>query len=239
MSGAEHDDTVDNVVLVHGAFVDGSGWRAVYDHLTKAGFRVTIVQIATASLADDVATTKRAIAALDGPVVLVGHSYGGVVITEAGTAPNVAALVYVAAFAPDTGESVSTLASNPAPGASGPPILPPQGGALFLDRARFQEAFAADLGDELAAFLADSQTPWGLEAFGGAITEPAWKSRPSWYLVATEDRMISPDAQRAISRRAGSTVVEVKASHAVFMSQPAAVAALIRSAVVGSAMTAR
>ena len=144
MSGAEHDDTVDNVVLVHGAFVDGSGWRAVHDELTKAGFRVTIVQIATASLADDVATTKRAIAALDGPVVLVGHSYGGVVITEAGTAPNVAALVYVAAFAPDTGESVSTLASNPAPGASGPPILPPQGGALFLDRAKFQEAFAAD-----------------------------------------------------------------------------------------------
>jgi len=236
---AEQEGNVKNVVLVHGAFVDGSGWRAVYDHLTKAGFRVTVAQIATRSLADDVATTKRAIAACDGPVVLVGHSYGGVVITEAGTDPRVAALVYVAAFAPDTGESVATLAANPAPGASGLPILPPQAGALFLDRQRFQEAFAADLSDESAAFLADSQTPWGLEAFGGVITEPAWKSRSSWYVVAEEDRMISPDAQRAMSSRAGSSVVEVKASHAVFMSQPAAVAALIRRAAVGAAAIAR
>jgi pimeloyl-ACP methyl ester carboxylesterase len=231
MSEKPRTDEVHNVVLVHGAFVDGSGWRSVYDQLTRAGLRVAVVQIATTSLADDVSRTKRTIAACDGPVVLVGHSYGGVVITEAGTDPKVAALVYVAAFAPDAGESVSTLA-NPAPGASGPPILPPQDGALLLDRAKFHEAFAADLDGGVAAFLADSQTPWGLEAFAGAVTVPAWRSRPSWYLVATEDGMIPPDAQRAMSRRAGSSVVEVGASHAVFMSQPAAVADLIGRAAV-------
>jgi pimeloyl-ACP methyl ester carboxylesterase len=239
MSEVPWADKVHNVVLVHGAFVDGSGWRSVYDQLTSAGFRVTVVQIATTSLADDVSRARRAIAACNGPVVLVGHSYGGVVITEAGTGANVAALVYVAAFAPDAGESVSTLAANASPGASGPPILPPQDGALFLDRAKFHEAFAADAGAEAAAFMADSQPPWGLEAFAGAVTAPAWRSRPSWYLVATEDRMIPPDAQRAMSRRAGSSVVEVQASHAVFLSQPAAVAALISEAAVRSTTAAR
>ena len=219
------------VVLVHGGFVDGSGWEGVYRILKKNGHHVAVVQNSTASLADDVAATKRVLAAQEGPVVLVGHSYGGVVITEAGNDAKVAALVYVAAFAPDRGESVSALIKDPLPGAPVPPILPPQDGYLFLDKAKFAASFAADLDAEKSAFLADSQVPWGVAALDGAITEPAWKSKPSWYLVATEDRMIPPAAQRAMSKRAGSTVVEVSGSHAVYVSQPAAVAALIEKAV--------
>ena len=219
------------VVLVHGGFVDGSGWEGVYRILKKNGQRVAIVQNSTASLADDVAATKRVLAAQEGPVVLVGHSYGGVVITEAGHDPKVAALVYVAAFAPDRGESVSALIKDPLPGAPVPPILPPQDGFLFLDRAKFAASFAADLDAEKAAFLADSQVPWGVAALDGAIAEPAWKSKPSWYLVATEDRMIPPAAQRAMSKRAGSTVVEVSGSHAIYVSQPTEVAAWIEEAV--------
>lgn len=219
------------VVLVHGGFVDGSGWEGVYRILKRNGHRVAVVQNSTASLADDVATTKRVLAAQEGPVVLVGHSYGGVVITEAGNDANVAALVYVAAFAPDRGESVSALIKDPPPGAPVPPILPPQDGWLFLDKAKFAVSFAGDLDAEKAAFLADSQVPWGVAALDGAITQPAWKSKPSWYLVATEDRMIPPAAQRAMSKRAGSTVVEVSGSHAVYVSQPAEVAALIEDAV--------
>src|SRR3954471_24314600 len=181
---------VKNVVLVHGGFVDGSGWRGVYDVLTKDGYYVSIVQNPTTSLADDVAITKRTLAAQNGPAILVGHSYGGVVITEAGTDEKVAGLVYIAAFAPDKGESVSTLIQNPPPGAPVPPILPPQDGFLFLDRAKFPASFAADVNPEQAAVMAGSQVPWGLEALGGAITEPAWRTNPSWYLVATEDKMI-------------------------------------------------
>src|SRR2546426_7102092 len=220
-----------NIVLVHGGFVDGSGWAAVYKILKKDGYNVIVVQNPTLSLADDVAVTKRAIAAQGGPVLLVGHSYGGVVITEAGTDPKVAGLVYIAAFAPDKGESVSALIKNPPPGAPVPPILPPQDGFLFLDRAKFRASFAADVSPETAAFMADSQVPWGVAALDGAVTEPAWKSKPSWYLVATEDRMIPPAAQRAMSKRAGSTVVEVSGSHAVYVSRPAEVAALIEQAV--------
>lgn len=220
-----------NVVLVHGGFVDGSGWEGVYRLLKGKGYRVAIVQNSTASLADDVAATKRVIAAQTGPVVLVGHSYGGVVITEAGTDTKVAALVYVAAFAPDRGESVSALIKDPPPGAPVPPILPPQDGYLFLDRAVFAAAFAADLAPEKAAFLADSQVPWGVAALDGAVTAPAWKSKPSWYLVATDDRMIPPAAQRAMAKRAGSTVTEVSGSHAIYVSQPARVAALIEEAI--------
>ena len=222
-------ETVRDVVLVHGAFVDGSGWQGVYAHLSAAGYRVTNAQIATQSLADDVTATRRAIAAHDGPVILVGHSYGGVVITEAGTAPNVAGLVYVSAFAPDAGESVASLSKEPAPGAAAPPIRPVEGG-LVVERAHFKAAFAADLDDDIAAFMADSQPPWGLEAFAGTVTAPAWKTKPSWYLVATEDRMIPPDAQRSMSRRARSTVVEVTGSHAVYVSQARAVADLIETA---------
>jgi len=219
-----------NVVLVHGGFVDGSGWEGVYRILKRDGYNVTIAQNPTLSLADDVAVTKRALAAQNGPAVLVGHSYGGVVITEAGTDPKVAALVYVAAFAPDTGESVSSLIKDPPPGAPVPPILPPQEGFLFLDKAKFAASFAADVNADVAAFMADSQVPWGVEALGGAISEPAWRTKKSWYLVATDDRMIPPDAQRAMSKRAGSTVVEVKGSHAVYVSQPQSVASLIEQA---------
>jgi pimeloyl-ACP methyl ester carboxylesterase len=181
-------------------------------------------------LADDVAVTKRALATQNGPVILVGHSYGGVVITEAGNDPKVAGLVYIAAFAPDKGESVSALIKDPPPGAPVPPILPPQDGYLFLDKKKFAASFAADVSPEAAQFMADSQVPWGVEALSGAISQPAWKTRPSWYLVSTEDRMIPPDAQRAMSKRAGSTVVEVKGSHAIYVSQPQAVASLIEKA---------
>jgi pimeloyl-ACP methyl ester carboxylesterase len=232
-------DGVKNVVLVHGGFVDGSGWQGVYDTLKKDGYVVSIVQNPTISLADDVAVTKRTLAAQDGPVILVGHSYGGVVITEAGNDAKVAGLVYIAAFAPDTGESVSSLIQNPPPGAPVPPILPPQDGFLFLDRTKFRESFAADVSAAAAAFMADSQVPWGLEALNGAVTHPAWKTKPSWYLVSTDDKMIPPDAQRAMSKRAGSTVTEVKGSHAVYVSQPKAVADLIAKAATGVALAAR
>src|SRR6202521_2374520 len=219
-----------NIVLVHGGFVDGAGWEGVYKILKRDGYNVSIVQNPTISLEDDVAGTKRILAAQDGPAILVGHSYGGAVITEAGNDPKVAGLVYITAFAPDKGESVATLIKDSPPGAPVPPILPPQDGYLFLDRAKFPASFAADVDAEKAAFMADSQVPWGLEALSGAITEPAWKAKPSWYLIVTDDKMIPPDAQRAMSKRAGSTVVEVKGSHAIYVSQPKAVAALIEQA---------
>jgi len=218
---------MNNIVLVHGGFVDGSGWEGVYGILKKKGYNVSIVQNPTLSLADDVAVTKRTLASQDEPAILVGHSYGGAVITEAGNDPKVAGLVYITAFAPDKGESVATLIKDPPPGAPVLPILPPQDGYLFLDKAKFAASFAGDVETEKAAFMADSQVPWGLEALSGKISEPAWKSKPSWYLIATDDKMIPPDAQRSMSKRAGSTVVEVKGSHAVYVSQPEAVAALI------------
>lgn len=218
---------VKNVVLVHGGFVDGSGWEPVYALLKKQGYNVSIVQNPTTSLADDVAATNRTIAAQNGPVVLVGHSYGGVVITEAGNNPKVAKLVYITAFAPDGGESVASLIKNPPPGAAVPPILPPQDGFLFLDRSKFAASFAADVKPELASFMADSQVPWGVPALEGAVSQPSWKSKPSWYLVATDDKMIPPDAQRAMAKRAGSQTVEVKGSHAAYVSKPEAVADLI------------
>ena len=221
------------VVLVHGGFVDGSGWQGVYDELKKDGYTVSVVQNPTLSHADDVAVTKRVIDAQNEPVILVGHSYGGAVITEAGNHPNVAALVYIAAFAPDKGESVNTLIADPPPGAPVPPILPPQDGFLFLDREKFHESFAGDLSAEQAAFMADSQVPWGVEALSGTISEPAWGSKPSWYLVSTEDRMIPPPAQRQMSARAGSTVVEVAGSHSIYVSKPEAVADLIKQAASG------
>jgi len=230
MSETNTQHGVRNVVLVHGGFVDGSGWEGVYRVLEKDGFKVTVVQNPTISLEGDVAVTKRVLAAQDGPTILVGHSYGGVVITEAGTDKNVAGLVYIAAFAPDRDESVSSLIEDPPPGAPVPPILPPEGGFLFLDKTKFAASFAADVDPSTAAFMADAQVPWGVAALGGAVTEPAWRSKPSWYLVATEDRMIPPDAQRAMSKRAGATVVEVQGSHAVYVSQPGAVAHLIEQA---------
>jgi pimeloyl-ACP methyl ester carboxylesterase len=223
------------VVLVHGGFVDGSGWEDVYNILRKEGYTVAIVQNPTISLADDVAATKRIIDAQTDPVVLVGHSYGGAVITEAGNDPKVAGLVYITAFAPDKGESVNSLIKDPPPGAPVPPILPPKDGYLFLDKTKFAASFAADVEPEKAAFMADSQVPWGVEALSGTISEPAWKTKRSWYLLATEDKMIPPPAQRFMSERAGSTVVEVAGSHAIYVSQPNAVAALIKQAAQGAA----
>jgi pimeloyl-ACP methyl ester carboxylesterase len=223
------------IVLVHGGFVDGAGWEGVYNILKKDGYAVTIVQNPTTSLADDVAATRLAIAQAKGPVVLVGHSYGGVVVTEAGSDPKVAALVYIAAFAPDKGESVASLIKDPPPGAPVPPILPPQDGFLFLDKDKFRASFAADVDAGKAAFMADSQVPWGVGALGGAISEPAWKNKQSWYLVAADDKMIPPPAQRQMAKRAGSTVTEANGSHAIYVSQPGAVAAVIAEAAKGLA----
>ena len=224
------EEALRNIVLVHGGFVDGSGWQGVYDLLTADGYSVQVVQNPTVSLAGDVAATKMAIAGCEGPVVLVGHSYGGVVVTEAGTDEKVAALVYIAGFVPDTGESVNTLIADPPPGAPVPPILPPKDGFLFLDREKFAASFAADVPPGKAAFMADSQVPWGVEALQGAVTKPAWRTLPSWYLLTTEDRMIPPAAQQAMSTRAGSSVTEVAASHSVYVSQPQAVASIIKKA---------
>jgi pimeloyl-ACP methyl ester carboxylesterase len=219
-----------SVVLVHGGFVDGSGWQGVHKALTSDGYEVIVVQNPTISLADDVAFTKRAIASASHPVVLVGHSYGGAVISEAGNDPKVASLVYVAAFAPDAGESVETLIANPPPGAPVPPILPPQDGFLMLDKSKFAASFAADVDPDLARFMAESQVPWGLEALGGKNSTPAWKSKPTHYIVATDDHMIPPPAQRQMAERAGATVTETSGSHAFYVSNPQVVADVIAQA---------
>jgi pimeloyl-ACP methyl ester carboxylesterase len=221
------------VVLVHGGFVDGSGWQGVYELLKADGFNVSVVQNQTLSLESDVETTHNVLDRQDGPAILVGHSYGGVVITEAGLHDRVAGLVYIAAFAPDAGESVNALIADPPPGAPVPPILPPEDGFLFLDREKFADSFAADVPAELAAFMADSQVPWGLEALNGAVSEPAWRSKPSWYLVATEDRMIPPPAQRTMAERAGANVSEVAGSHSIFLSHAGEVAGIIEQAAAG------
>jgi pimeloyl-ACP methyl ester carboxylesterase len=219
---------INNIVLVHGGFVDGAGWRGVYDILKKSGFNVSVVQNATESLARDVAATRQVIDAQDGPVILVGHSYGGAVITEAGTNPNVAGLVYITAFAPDKGESVNSLIANPVPGYDAPPILPPAGGYLLLDKAKFAAAFAGDVDVETAGFMANSLVPWGVDALSGVVTEPAWKSKPSWYLQVREDKMIPYPAQQFMAKRAGATVAEVPGSHAIYVSNPSAVADLVQ-----------
>jgi len=224
---------INNVVLVHGGFADGAGWRGVYDILKKNGFNVSIVQNPTISLAGDVAATKLVINSQPGKVILVGHSYGGAVITEAGTNPNVAGLVYITAFAPDRGESVNSLIANPPPGAPVPPILPPKDGYLFLDKAKFPASFADDVDPETAAFMADSQVPWGVDALAGAITEPAWKSKPSWYLLVRDDKMIPYPAQKVMAKRADASTAEVPGSHAIYVSNPKAVAALIEQAAIG------
>jgi pimeloyl-ACP methyl ester carboxylesterase len=221
---------VRNVVLVHGGFVDGSGWRGVYDALRADGYNVSVVQNQTLSLEGDVATTHNVLDLLDGPAILVGHSYGGAVITEAGRHERVAGLVYIAAFAPDAGESVNSLLGSFPPGGPVPPILPPVDGFLFLDREKFASSFAADLPADEAAFMADSQVPWSVDALNGTITEPAWRSRPSWYLIATDDRMIPPAGQRTMSGRIGATVAEAAGSHSIYVSQARATADVIEQA---------
>lgn len=227
------------IVLVHGGFVDGSGWEAVNNILKTDGYNVSVVQNPTTSLADDVAFTKRVVDAQKGPVVLVGHSYGGAVITEAGNNPRVKGLVYVAAFAPDKGESVESLIKNPVPGAPVPPILPPRDGFLMLDKAKFAASFAADVEPKKADFMANSQVPWGVAALTGAVSEPAWKVKPSYYMVATDDKMIPPQAQRFMAQRIHATVTEVAGSHAIYVSQPKAVAEAIELAAKAIAASAK
>jgi pimeloyl-ACP methyl ester carboxylesterase len=228
-----------SVVLVHGGFVDGSGWEGVYRILRHDGYQVSIVQNPTLSLADDVAATRRTIASQSGSVILVGHSYGGVVVSEAGNDPKVSGLVYIAAFAPDKGESVQSLIANPPPGAPVPPILPPQDGFLLLDRPKFAASFAADVGSEEAAFMADSQVPWGVQALAGAVTTPAWRTKPSWYLVSTADKMIPPPAQQMMAKRAGATVTEAAGSHAIYVSKPDVVASVIEQAAASTSAKAK
>jgi pimeloyl-ACP methyl ester carboxylesterase len=225
--------TVRNIALVHGGFVDGSGWRVVYDLLCADGFTVRVVQIPTLSLAEDVATTRQVIEAFDGPVTLVGHSYGGVVITEVGTHEAVSSLAYIAAYVPDKAESIATLAADAPPGGSVPPILPPVDGTLYLDRESFPASFAADVPAQVAAFMADSQVPFGVNAFGGEVTAAAWRTKPASYLVTTQDQMIPPPAQRAMATRAGAHITETPASHAVFLSRPDVVAGVIAQAARG------
>jgi pimeloyl-ACP methyl ester carboxylesterase len=221
---------IKNIVLVHGAWVDGAGWESVHRSLRKMGLTVSVVQHATASLADDVKATARVVAAQDGPVLLVGHSYGGAVITEAGNDPKVVGLVYIDAFVPDKGESVFALFKDPPPDAPVPPILPPQDGFLLLDKTKFVASFAADVETERANFMADAQVPWGLDAVNGVISQAAWRSKPSWYYVGADDRMIPPAAQRQMAKRAGATIVEGPGSHAVYVSRPDAVVGLIARA---------
>ena len=230
MEGSSMSKRINTIVLVHGGFVDGSGWRGVYDILSDDGFNVSVVQNPTASLEGDAAVTKLALDEQAGPVVLVGHSYGGAVITEAGNHPNVERLVYITAFAPDKGESVNTLIANPPPGAPVPPILPLRGGYLFLDKSKFAASFASDVDPKAAEFMAVSQVPWGVEALSGQITEPAWKAKPSWYLLVTDDRMIPIAAQRFMCERAGSKPTEVPGNHAIYVSNPRAVATIIQAA---------
>ncbi|MES2128778.1 MAG: alpha/beta hydrolase [Pseudomonadota bacterium] len=219
-----------SIVLVHGGFVDGSGWEQVDQILKKDGYQVAVVQHPTISLADDVAFTKRVIDAQKGPVLLVGHSYGGVVITEAGNDPAVKGLVYIAAFAPDKGESVASLIKDPVPGAPVPPILAPVDGFLLLDQAKFAASFAGDIEPGKASFMAASQLPWGVAALTGAVSEASWKVKPSYYLVAKDDKMIPPPAQRFMSQRIHAKVVEVAGSHSVYISQAKVVAQLIEQA---------
>ena len=220
------ESPVRNVALVHGAWADGSGWQSIYDILRARGYDVSVVQNPLTSLAADVAAVNRVLARQAGATLLVGHSYGGVVITEAGGAANVAGLVYIAAFVPDAGESVASLIEGGAP----PPLQPSADGFLFFNPALFPQVFAHDLPTAHGAFLAAAQRPPAGEAFGAPVSQAAWRSRRSWYVLATEDRIIPPAAQRQMATRANAVVTEVRGSHAVYISQPEAVADAIDAA---------
>lgn len=219
-----------SIVLVHGAFVDASGWRPVYDILSGDGYEVLVVQNPTVTFRGDVEAVRNAIAQARSPVVLVGHSYGGAVITEAGNHESVRALVYLAAFMPEAGESVFDLASQEVPGAEPAPLLPPTDGFIRIDPAKFPAAFAADVDAAQTRFMAAAQVPWGLEAVQGKISTPAWREKPSYFLLATEDKMIPAEAQAMMAKRANAKITEIKSSHAVMMSRPEAVAAIIETA---------
>jgi pimeloyl-ACP methyl ester carboxylesterase len=223
---------VKSIVLVHGAFADGSGWKPVADILTKDGYEVTIVQQPMTSLEDDVAATKRIIDRQEGSVVLVGHSYGGAIITEAGNDPKVSALVYVAAFAPDAGEALGALLQKTPSETKG--IAPSNDGFLFLNPKVYAADFAGDLPKAEAQFMAVSQMPVSGKAFGTPITSPAWKNKPTYAIVATQDRMISPELERAMYKRANAHVTEIESSHVVFLSHPRAVAKVIEEAARGA-----
>jgi pimeloyl-ACP methyl ester carboxylesterase len=238
-ANAATEVTPTTIVLVHGAFVDGSGWAGVHRMLRQEGYRVIVVQNPTTSLADDVTATKRAIAEAGGPVLLVGHSYGGVVITEVGSDPKVTGLVYIAAFAPDNGESVSSIVAQAPPGAPALPIVPTADGLLTLDKAQFPAVFAADVQPDTAQFMADSQQPWGAMALEGKISVAAWRAKPSWFLVPKDDRVIPPDAQRGMAQRARSTLREVPGSHAIYVSNPQVVADLIKESAVATTASKR
>ena len=221
---------VKNIVLVHGAWGDVSGWQKVYKILTAKGYHVDVVSNSNLSLNDDVASVKAVLARQNGPVILVGHSYGGAVITEAGDTSNVAGLVYVAAFAPDAGESLLSLFKASPPNPESGVMLPPVNGLIWYDVAKFHRDFCPDLPADEADFMAHSQTPPGIAAFATPLTKAAWKTKPSWYIVSTEDRMIPPAAERFMAKRANSKVTEIKASHVSFISHPAEVAAVIEEA---------
>ena len=228
-AGPSEDHRMKNVVLVHGAFADGSGWRGVYDALTARGYRVTIVQNPLTSLADDVAATRRALDRQDGPTVLVGHSWGGTVITEAGVHPNVGALVYVSALIPDAGETTAQQYEGYPPATEF--VLDTHAdGFGFIDADKFKIAFAADTSDADAAFLRDSQVPINMAAFAETLQNAAWRTRPSWAVIATEDNAFGAGMLHGMARRIGAKITEVRASHALFMTQPKAIAEVIEEA---------
>jgi pimeloyl-ACP methyl ester carboxylesterase len=232
------DQRIKNVVLVHGAFADGSGWRRVYDKLTAQGYRVTIVQNPLTSLADDVAATTRVLDRQDGPAILVGHSWGGTVITEAGNHPNVAGLVYVSALAPDTGETTAQQYEGFAPT---PDFVIDVGddGFGFINLDKFQAGFAADVPEADAAFLRDSQVPIAMAVFATPVTHAAWRDKPSWAVIATDDRAFDQAMLQHMAKRIGATITEVAASHALFLTQPDVVAGVIADAAENAAGRAR
>lgn len=218
---------VKNIVLVHGAFADGSGWKAVYDILVKKGYHVSIVQNPLTSLNDDVTETNSVINAQNGPVILVGHSWGGTVITQAGVNPKVAALVYVAAFMPDKGENtVKWVAAAPAAPEAGF-TKPDQFGFVYFEPAKFHGGFAGDLSQRQSDFMRDSQVPIIGKCFDEPVTEAAWRNKPSYAIVPTEDKALNPETERMMYKRAGAKVTEIKGSHVIFISQPDAVAKVI------------
>lgn len=224
-----------NIVLVHGAFADGSGWEDVYKILSKKGYTVHVVGNPNTGLPDDVAAVHRVLDKITEPVLLVGHSYGGAIITEAGNHPQVAGLVYIAAFAPDANEPLLKLLQSAPPTPKAGYLPPDKDGYVWYDKTKYHSGFCADLPKEKAAFMADSQVPVAASVFGAVIASPAWKAKKSWYVVATQDESIHPDGQRFMAKRAGATVTEVKGSHVIFMSQPKAVCEVIETAAAGAA----
>ena len=220
---------VKNIVLVHGAFADGSGWQKVYNILTKDGYNVKILGNSNFGLEEDVTTTNNLLNRLEGPAILVGHSYGGAIITKAGMSDKVAGLVYVSAFAPDSAETLGGMLAVGKPDPKNG-ILPPEDGFVWYGKAKFHEGFCADLPAAEAQFMADSQVPVAASAFGYVNGEPAWKHKPSWYCVATEDHTIPPEAERAWAKRMNAHTTEIKGSHVIFISQPEKVAAVIEEA---------